>query len=57
MMVLVSYDVATKDPMGKTRLRRVAKAMRRSGQRVQFSVFMFLRTCPMGQGLRAALPG
>lgn len=39
MFVLVSYDVATSDPMGKTRLRRVAKACKNYGQRVQYSVF------------------
>ena len=39
MMVLVSYDVETKDSAGKRRLRRVAKACLDYGQRVQFSVF------------------
>jgi CRISPR-associated protein Cas2 len=39
MMVLVSYDVSTIADGGKTRLRRVAKACRNFGQRVQFSVF------------------
>jgi CRISPR-associated protein Cas2 len=39
MMVLVSYDVATKDPGGPRRLTRVAKACEDYGQRVQFSVF------------------
>ena len=39
MMVLVSYDVSTTDDGGKARLRRVAKACRDYGQRVQFSVF------------------
>jgi len=39
MLVLVSYDVATTDPMGPTRLRRVAKACKNHGQRVQYSVF------------------
>lgn len=39
MMVLVSYDVATTDEGGKKRLRRVAKACRDYGQRVQYSVF------------------
>lgn len=39
MMVLVSYDVSTKDPSGARRLRRVAKACQNLGQRVQFSVF------------------
>lgn len=39
MFVLVSYDVATTTPGGQRRLRRVAKACRNFGQRVQFSVF------------------
>lgn len=39
MMVLVSYDVATTDEGGQKRLRRVAKACRDYGQRVQYSVF------------------
>ncbi len=39
MMVLVSYDVSTREPAGARRLRRVAKACRDYGQRVQFSVF------------------
>ena len=39
MMVLVSYDVATTDEGGPKRLRRVAKACRDYGQRVQYSVF------------------
>ena len=39
MMVLVTYDVATSEPGGAGRLRRVAKACRDYGQRVQFSVF------------------
>lgn len=39
MMVLVSYDVSTRDAAGERRLRRVAKACRDYGQRVQYSVF------------------
>jgi len=39
MMVLVTYDVRTSTPGGARRLRRVAKACRDFGQRVQFSVF------------------
>ncbi len=39
MMVLVSYDVATTEEGGQRRLRRVAKACRDYGQRVQYSVF------------------
>jgi len=39
MLILVTYDVSTSDPGGAGRLRRVAKACRDFGQRVQFSVF------------------
>ncbi len=39
MFVLVSYDVATSEPGGPRRLRRVAKVCKNFGQRVQFSVF------------------
>ena len=39
MLVLVSYDVQTTDAGGPKRLRRVAKACKDFGQRVQFSVF------------------
>ena len=39
MMVLVTYDVRTSEPGGERRLRRVAKACRDFGQRVQYSVF------------------
>jgi len=38
MMVLVSYDVAM-DETGQRRLRRVARACKDYGQRVQYSVF------------------
>lgn len=39
MMVLVSYDVSTTSPGGEARLRRIARACRDLGQRVQYSVF------------------
>lgn len=39
MMVLVSYDVCTKSPEGRRRLRLVAKACKDYGIRVQNSVF------------------
>lgn len=39
MLMLVTYDVNTQDPDGRSRLRRVAKACRDLGQRVQNSVF------------------
>lgn len=40
MMVLVSYDIGrTTKTVGARRLRRIARACRNFGQRVQFSVF------------------
>ncbi len=39
MLMLVTYDVSTLDQAGRKRLRRVAKACRDFGQRVQYSVF------------------
>lgn len=39
MMVLISYDVNTVTPAGKSRLRRVAKECENHAQRVQNSVF------------------
>ena len=39
MMVLISYNVSTTDPAGKTRLRKVAKECQNHAQRVQNSVF------------------
>lgn len=39
MMILVTYDVSTVSSGGDARLRRVAKACRDLGQRVQYSVF------------------
>lgn len=39
MLVLVSYDVSTKNPEGQKRLRKIAKICESRGQRVQNSVF------------------
>jgi CRISPR-associated protein Cas2 len=39
MMVLISYDVSTETGDGPRRLRRIARACKDYGQRVQFSVF------------------
>ena len=39
MLVLVSYDVSTRDKAGQRRLRRVARLCEDRGQRVQNSVF------------------
>lgn len=39
MLVVICYDVSTVEGEGQRRLRRVAKACKDYGQRVQFSVF------------------
>ncbi len=39
MLIIVTYDVSTATAAGRKRLRRVAKACERVGQRVQKSVF------------------
>lgn len=39
MLVLITYDVSTKDATGRKRLRKVAKECVNYGQRVQNSVF------------------
>jgi CRISPR-associated protein Cas2 len=39
LLVLVTYDVSTKNPAGKKRLHKVAKVCQNYGQRVQNSVF------------------
>ncbi|HXG23795.1 MAG TPA: CRISPR-associated endonuclease Cas2 [Chthonomonadales bacterium] len=39
MNILVTYDVNTETPAGRSRLRKVAKACLGFGQRVQLSVF------------------
>lgn len=39
MLVLITYDVDTRTPQGRTRLRKVAKQCVNYGQRVQNSVF------------------
>ncbi|MDD5672371.1 MAG: CRISPR-associated endonuclease Cas2 [Candidatus Omnitrophica bacterium] len=55
MMVLVSYDVETKTPAGRRRLRRVAKVCLDHGQRVQFSVFECIVDPAQWTALREAL--
>lgn len=45
MKLLICYDVATPDPAGMRRLRRVARALQDYGQRVQKSVF----ECTVGE--------
>jgi len=39
VLIIVAYDVSTETAEGQRRLRRVAKACLRMGQRVQKSVF------------------
>ncbi|MBW2033528.1 MAG: CRISPR-associated endonuclease Cas2 [Deltaproteobacteria bacterium] len=39
MLVVICYDVSTIEAEGQRRLRRVAKACKNYGQRVQLSVF------------------
>ncbi|WP_018508647.1 CRISPR-associated endonuclease Cas2 [Thiobacillus thioparus] len=39
MLIIVTYDVSTETAAGRKRLRRIAKACERVGQRVQKSVF------------------
>lgn len=55
MLVLVSYDVSTRDEAGRRRLRRVAKLCENRGQRVQNSVFECLVDPAQWAKLRAAL--
>lgn len=54
-MVLITYDVSTETPEGRRRLRRVAKACRNFGQRVQKSVFECLVDPAQWVRLRAIL--
>jgi CRISPR-associated protein Cas2 len=55
MLVLVTYDVNTETAAGRKRLRRVAKACKNCGQRVQFSVFECLLDPAQWSTLRARL--
>ena len=55
MFVIVSYDVATRTPVGRRRLRRVAKICEDHGQRVQNSVFECLVDHTQWTELRAKL--
>lgn len=55
MMVLVSYDVSTRDEAGRRRLRRVARLCENHGQRVQNSVFECLVDAAQWVVLRAGL--
>lgn len=55
MLVLVSYDVSTRDEAGRRRLRRVARICEDRGQRVQNSVFECSVDAAQWVALRAAL--
>ncbi len=55
MVVLVSYDVSTREPAGRGRLRRVARLCEDRGQRVQNSVFECLVDAAQWVSFRAAL--
>lgn len=55
MLVLVSYDVSTRDEAGRRRLRRVARLCEDRGQRVQDSVFECLVDAAQWVAFRAAL--
>jgi CRISPR-associated protein Cas2 len=55
MLVLVSYDVSTRDEAGRRRLRRVARLCEDRGQRVQNSVFECLVDAAQWVAFRAAL--
>lgn len=55
MLVLVSYDVGTRDEAGRRRLRRVARLCKDRGQRVQNSVFECLVDSAQWVSFRAAL--
>lgn len=55
MVVLVSYDVSTREPEGRKRLRRVARLCENRGQRVQNSVFECMVDAAQWVAFRAAL--
>ena len=57
MMVLVTYDVKVDHANGARRLRRVARACRDYGQRVQLSVFECEVSPAQWTALRARLIG
>lgn len=57
MMVLVTYDVNTSEAGGAGRLRRISKACRDYGQRVQFSVFEIEVDPAQWTALKARLEG
>ena len=55
MLVLVSYDVSTRDEAGRRRLRCVARLCENRGQRVQNSVFECLVDAGQWVAFRSSL--
>lgn len=55
MLVLITYDVDTRDLAGQKRLRKIAKACTDYGQRVQCSVFECLLEPAQCKRLKAKL--
>ncbi len=55
MLILVTYDVNTETPQGKTRLRKVARECKNYGQRVQNSVFECLLDAAQYAAFKARL--
>ena len=55
MLVLITYDVDTRDSAGQTRLRKIARACVDYGQRVQCSVFECLLEPAQCKRLKAKL--
>lgn len=55
MLVVITYDVNTETPMGRKRLRQIAKACVNCGQRVQNSVFECLVDAAQCRELQAKL--
>ena len=55
MLVLITYDVDTKDAAGRKRLRQIAKQCVNYGQRVQNSVFECLLDAAQCRMLQAKL--
>ncbi len=57
MLVLITYDVDTRDKAGRTRLRRVAKECVNYGVRVQNSVFECIMDAALCRVVKAKLAG
>lgn len=57
MLVLITYDVNTENPAGRSRLRRVAKQCVNYGTRVQNSVFECMIDAAQLVKLKALLCG